>query len=159
MATPHRTAAIVDGTVARESANANATGITAETRAETEIDPAIGIATVDDGTAAVVATGTPPAIMARTLPVAMPEVTRVGVEAGVVIPADTHVVTEVETEIIIAEATVLGALDLALLAGTIDPAERNEGIAMSAATAAVMMTETRAMAEDTAHPAIPLPRP
>jgi hypothetical protein len=114
------------------------------------------IVTEDDAIAAAgaLAIHPDPATMAKTRHIARQEVTRVGAEAGAVIPADTHVVTEVEMAITIAEAEA-AVLDHVRPTVTIGPEATTVGIAMTEATAAVMTTEPLAVMEEIVRLAMP----
>jgi len=106
-----------------------------ETASATVIVNAIG--TVDIAIEAVDGAATRPAITEKTHRAAMPEATRVGVEVGAAILADTHVVTEVEMAISIGAATAEAAPVPVLLTAITVPAATTAVTAMIAATAVV----------------------
>jgi hypothetical protein len=144
MATPRRTEAGANETVVITTA--------AATKAAIEM---VGAST--ESTVAVVA-ATHRARTEETRPAARPAVTRVGAEAGVVIQADTHVVTE-EMETTTEEATAEAVLGLGLRAAITMLAARSAAIAMTADLVGATTTcAALAAAAGIAHPATLHPR-
>jgi len=125
-----------------------------ETGGAIPVATAIGSVTADTETAVEAVAATLPAMQEKARPVARPGATRVGVEAGAVIPADTHVVTEVETVITTEEATAL-ALDPRI--DTTDPEVTNVETATTEAIAAAMMIEALERVVNTVRLATRLP--
>lgn len=107
---------------------------TAATEIVVAMPVATGTAIADTEIAVAAVAATRPATREKTPPVARLGVTRVGVEAGAVILADTHVVTEVEMGIFTGETTV-PVLDP--LTDTIVLEATTVGTAMTVAIAAV----------------------
>jgi hypothetical protein len=138
--------------MAAPEADTTATAI--ETVAVIPVATVIGSATADTETAVPAVTAIPPAMPEKTPPVARPGVTRVGVEAGAVIPADTRVVTEVETVTTTEEAIALAPDHHT---GTIAPGVTTVGTVTTGAIAAAMMTEALDQALETARLATLLP--
>ena len=146
MATSHRTEAQPVGIAVIENATVTVDAMAAVT--------VIATAIADIETAVEVVAATHPAILERTPPAARRVVTRVGVEAGVVIPADTHVVIGVEMETTTEEAATAPAP-----APLTDPtalAEMTVAIARTATTAVEMMIVAPAPAAVTAPHVTPL---